>query len=1528
MDNKSQKRDKDDSSGSNKGAKKHRHGNDESSKTGKRREPESSKVPNVRLLYLNTNNMSNFPEWKNDMKHHCYSNYGRYGELIEHGKVPEPTGKALSKTRPEDLDKFQKSLGLNGQQREDIKAMFAKRVIEREIDLSYKLADDKLKVYADLFKSMSRDLQVRVESSEKYKDINTEKDPLKLLKLIEGICVGTAVSGVSAINKLNKRQQYDNMRQQPWESVPLFARRFQDCVDQLKQLNATVDSAGEQTAKFINGLDGRFTDMKRRLLEDASIAGSGGTSTYPESIAEAVRIANEYATKISAPRSGPTVVFNSNAKKRPEKGKKGSGGGGGKSQRLCFVCDKPGHMARECPTKAKLKKPHAKPLDDEEDDGVINFALAPVGSLCSAIAMSCRDRPAPTEVLLDTAANRSLFSNRDLLRNVRKCPAHDFIGINGDRMRVRHVGEFESFGDVFWEQSANSNVLSFAEVVADRGVRMEMLDGGQAFEAMCADGRIFRFQLSKGLYVLNDEFSSVNVTTVKDLKASHTRREVEGADRARQLIRRMGVPSRAAVRHLVSAGGMKGVNVTTRDLDLAEAIYGPELAALKGKTTEPEAKSFDLTRIVSRRDVELQGYCDIAYIAGIPFFICVLKPIGLIMCCKLGVNPGARSKESLHEVVEMQLKSCAAFGFRVTALHYDGEGGLSDLAGKVGSYGVVCNAATGQHVGDVEVVIRLIKSWCRGIYTTLPWKLPMFLVEYLVSFVVMRLNMLPSKRGYLNVPAVEVFTGIKVDLDRDMRVAFGDYCQVATPNLNAKKNDVTTARTEGCIAIGQTGFVGTVLFVSLATKRLIKRQKFVVMPTPEEVIQIVNGWSALPDQTAVLEEAAATDEEFLELWPRMDDSEVHSDDGDRESVSETEDEESGMQEDSVVEQTEDNGDVVSPMEAIHGDDEVADGLAEEQSQGDSYVDQQPMDASDVDVPRVEQANVESNASQESTEGLRRSGRSARVDYRTLNNPPRVPVSYGYNITVRKALKEMPEAAESSIKSELSQLLRKEVMIPVKWRSLSAKQRKAAIRSFMFLKMKFQANGQFDKLKARLVANGAGQDKELYGDISSPTAATSSLMMVAAIAALEKRTVCTADITGAYLNAKMPLDGPKVHMIVEPELAKLLCELDETFKEYLRADGSVAVRLSGALYGCVESAKLWYDRIAGFLERIGFVKNEQDQCVFNHGEMEHQLSVVVYVDDLFITCTDAGKIDWLRKQLEDEFGQVTFHHGDSHGYLGMNFVYQRDELKVTMEPYIEDLLKLYEVKDTAPTPARESLFMVDPSEPLVGKDDQDRFHSMVAKLLYLAKRARPDLLQAISFLTTRVEKATKSDCGKLFRVLRYLKGTKELGISFKFKGKKGLDVRACADAAFGVHVDGKSHSGLVIAIGGGPIFVRSSKQKIVTKSSWEAELVALSDGGSQIIWSRNFLLAQGYDVPAIPVGQDNMGTIASINKGASGSDRSRHVHVRYFWLKDRIQSGEIAVEYVPTEEMVADVMTKALQGEKFEKMRGKLLNWRA
>jgi hypothetical protein len=539
-----------------------------------------------------------------------------------------------------------------------------------------------------------------------------------------------------------------------------------------------------------------------------------------------------------------------------------------------------------------------------------------------------------------------------------------------------------------------------------------------------------------------------------------------------------------------------------------------------------------------------------------------------------------------------------------------------------------------------------------------------------------------------------------------------------------------------------------------------------------------------------------------------------------------------------------------------------------------------------------------------------------------------------HISVKNARAKFGSKAESSIMSELEQLHGTHNFRPtwkgVLWKDLTIDQRSRIIRSFMFLKEKYLPNGEFDKLKSRLVGGGNDQDLNLYSEssTSSPTISTMSALVIATIAAKESRHVAIIDIPGAYLQTELPTDSPPIHMHLDPTMTSFLIKIDPSFQKYVRPNGSSIVQLTRALYGLVESAKLWYNNVSATLINNGFIPNPHDNCVFNKQYNGNQITIGIHVDDFIVTCVDIDGLEHVKHILTAKYGHPTpiqFKAGKILSYLGMTLDYtEPGVVRISQHGFVNDLLHSYSVTGAASTPALPNLFVIDTTSPPLDTPSRATYHSIVASVLYLAKRTRPDLLLAVSFLSTRVQKSTEQDRIKLDRLLRYINSTKQLILKLT---TNNFTVVLYADASFGIHHDAKSHTGTIITLGNGALFGKSARQSIVTKSSTEAELVGLSDSLGQALWLRNFLIAQGYDVQ-LPVHacQDNLSTIALTAKGKSTSDRTRHIGIRFFWIKDLIDRKEVSLQHISTHDMMADILTKPLQGIQFVRLRDLILGY--
>jgi hypothetical protein len=189
----------------------------------------------------------------------------------------------------------------------------------------------------------------------------------------------------------------------------------------------------------------------------------------------------------------------------------------------------------------------------------------------------------------------------------------------------------------------------------------------------------------------------------------------------------------------------------------------------------------------------------------------------------------------------------------------------------------------------------------------------------------------------------------------------------------------------------------------------------------------------------------------------------------------------------------------------------------------------------------------------------------------------------------------------------------------------------------------------------------------------------------------------------------------------------------------------------------------------------------------------------------------------------------------------------------------------------------------------------------------------------------VSGCAEDDWEKLTRILCYVNGS-ESAIVLR-PGKDGITVRVFIDASYGVHADAQSHTGSCIVVGAtGAVHCKSAKQQIMTKSSTEAELLSLSNSASQGLHMRNFIMAQGYGCGPVIIYQDNMSYMALIERGRSAAERMRHIDIRYFWMKERVDQGEPIIKHLETKDIYANLPTKPLQGAQFVAEREAVTGW--
>ena len=250
----------------------------------------------------------------------------------------------------------------------------------------------------------------------------------------------------------------------------------------------------------------------------------------------------------------------------------------------------------------------------------------------------------------------------------------------------------------------------------------------------------------------------------------------------------------------------------------------------------------------------------------------------------------------------------------------------------------------------------------------------------------------------------------------------------------------------------------------------------------------------------------------------------------------------------------------------------------------------------------------------------------------------------------------------------------------------------------------------------------------------------------------------------------------------------------------------------------------------------------------------------------------------------------------------------------------------EITEEVTSPAQNHLRDVNPNGFPINKAKSESFHSIVAKLLWIMKRARPDLETAVSFICTRVSKSDGDDWKKLRRTLVLVKCTID---DVMIIGAENLTkIFTWIDAAYAVNYDMKSQTGGAMSMGLGVLHAKCSKQKLNVKSSTEAELVGASEYLPYNLWLIMFMSKQGYEIKDNLLYQDNQSAILMLKNGRNScAGNSRHINIRYFFFKGRIDKKEIRVEYCPSLIMLADFFTKPLQGGLFIKFREVIMGYR-
>ena len=411
------------------------------------------------------------------------------------------------------------------------------------------------------------------------------------------------------------------------------------------------------------------------------------------------------------------------------------------------------------------------------------------------------------------------------------------------------------------------------------------------------------------------------------------------------------------------------------------------------------------------------------------------------------------------------------------------------------------------------------------------------------------------------------------------------------------------------------------------------------------------------------------------------------------------------------------------------------------------------------------------------------------------------------------------------------MLRLKVWEPVLPTMMNLVDKTKIVPSKMFTITKLGPDGKFIKIKARLVAGGHRERMEPSSDTYSPTIRPETVMINLNIAATKDLNIDSIDVGAAFLEAPL---SKEVYVLLDSQTSKYLTQIEPKYHIYLSEKGTILVKLIKAMYGLKESSKEWFNHLSKILRNEGYEQSKNDSAMFTKRMKNGEIHVVItYVDDI-LSIGSPQALRTFRNFFKDKFDKITYEENPNviH-YLGM--IIKRFRSKRSMFVYqpgfLEEILKPFNLRkdDTSPTPATDKLFTNTSND---DKGDEKKFRSVLMKLMFLT-RTRPDIKLPVVYLSTKMQNPTKGDEQNLMRIIKYLNGTKEFGLYIK---PNSLMLYCSTDASYASHQDLKGHSGAIVSIGNpnAPIHTLSKKQRIVTKSSTEAKILALESATDEIL----------------------------------------------------------------------------------------------
>ncbi|BBG98715.1 HXXXD-type acyl-transferase family protein, partial [Prunus dulcis] len=425
-------------------------------------------------------------------------------------------------------------------------------------------------------------------------------------------------------------------------------------------------------------------------------------------------------------------------------------------------------------------------------------------------------------------------------------------------------------------------------------------------------------------------------------------------------------------------------------------------------------------------------------------------------------------------------------------------------------------------------------------------------------------------------------------------------------------------------------------------------------------------------------------------------------------------------------------------------------------------------------------------------------------------------------------------------------------------------------------VKYKVDGTVDRYKARLVAKGYTQTYGVdYQETFSPVAKMNTVRVLISLAANMDWPLKQFDVKNAFLHGNLE---EEVYMDFPPG--------------YSNGGNTGVCRLRKSLYGLKQSPRAWFGRFTQVMRKNGYCQSHSDHTLFVKHRQNKVTALIIYVDDMIITGNDVDEMSKLQGNLAVEFEMKDL--GDLKYFLGVEVARSSKGIFLSQRKYVLDLLKETGMLGCKPveTPIVEKHHLcLDPEQKLV---DKGRYQRLVGRLIYLA-HTRPDIAYAVSVVSQFMHSPSVDHMAAVLRILAYLKSAPGKGVLYRKNGHLRIEGFTDADWAGDV-TDRRSTSGYFTFVGGNLVTWRSKKQKVVSRSSAEAEYRGMAQGICEILWLRKLLWGLGFKPKdTMQLFCDNK-SARDIADNPVQHDRTKHVEVDRHFIKEKLEKKIVSIPF--------------------------------